>query len=392
MARLPPRLPFTEQDSGAQPQAATEIYGAPSGGGAITSEVPGANKIAPAQNSVQAAPTKSSISGGNLANSDLTGLQTMGADITTASPTTLAPPPGGVDPMSGVAGLQPGAVGRDEAAVGAPTDDAETTSPFDWSSYDENWKNLLAEHEKSGAGIEQMGNAADSKFARRAAESMGQSGRGMGGGYGGAMAQASLSGARERIGMQQEHDIRGQELKMTQLKDLFQRQTAAGEHERAMETQELINEGMLNLEYIRNGEVPPGMGDPSAEPPEPGPPEAAAADQEAAKGSQIETAGRYGEGGWESFRDYGGANGDENAYHDITHQHMNDELPNESGGTRSVNDVLSDMDADFGTDNLQEPQRKALANYIWGYYLQNGKMPPNGTVGQWVYSQFGQYE
>lgn len=75
------------------------------------------------------------------------------------------------------------------------------------------WDDIMSQWEKSGDNIETLGRGMESDYARRASEL--SQGSGMGGGWQSGMAQAQLSGARDRQALQMEHQNRGTEL-MTQ--------------------------------------------------------------------------------------------------------------------------------------------------------------------------------
>ena len=142
-----------------------------------------------------------------------------------------------------------------------PSDIPQIENDHDVRDYknEQNWQRILRDHEASGKNIDAMGQASESRSMRRAVEGFGGN-RGMGGGFGGALAQGAIEGSQDRMKMQQEHDVRGLELKMTYLQNALREAEAAEDRDLQLELQNMIGEVMMNMKLIEQGAGPPGTG------------------------------------------------------------------------------------------------------------------------------------
>lgn len=140
-----------------------------------------------------------------------------------------------------------------ERATPPPVGKAPESSDILYDESEQQFQDVMKDWEASGENIESIAQAQESAAGRRAAEMNAALGRGMGGGFAGGMAQASLTGQRERLSLEQEHQTRGLELQMTHLQDLLKQAEAAKDRDLQLDLQDKISTLMMQLEAVRTG-------------------------------------------------------------------------------------------------------------------------------------------
>lgn len=124
------------------------------------------------------------------------------------------------------------------------------------------WDDIMAEHRGSLSDDLEAVNRRAAGEQLRAAEMNASLGRGMGGGFNTAMAQAALSGRDMELQARTAHSKRGIELQMTRLQQEYERALNEDNQEHAKEVQSMINSLAIKLKEFDAGPVP---GDTSTE-------------------------------------------------------------------------------------------------------------------------------
>lgn len=315
-------------------------------------------------------------------------------------PSTSNPLPpgmfGGTGPMTPVntgpktvpAGPGPMSAGQVGApGPGAPAGPGDTPVNDFQGKADSAWNDI---QDLYGGSIQEALASASNQYAsetRRANEMGALQGLQAGGGAAAtASAQAQLKGQELFTDAILKHKQQGLELLVNQYDSLVAQAEAANDREAAAAIEDKRAEAMYRLELIRQGIIPPGL----------------LSEDELAKlglGGGAAPSGAADPndpsnnlGTWEGYRDYGAEKGQYAQYHDITHHHMNKELPAQGHeGDQSMNDIIHDLqNIEFGDwpntqsidkwSGLTETQRMQVANWMYGYYIREGKLPSVTTV------------
>lgn len=162
---------------------------------------------------------------------------------------------------------KPGDNGRTQPPATTPAEEEPTTSPgianpddgINWQDVQNNWADVLAQHDK-GLKDEMYGIDADeARNARRASETNAMMGGSVGGGFQGGQIQAQLSGTLARSKATAEHNMNAVEMKMSFLDKMFQEAMRQGDRELQLQIQDEMNATSIQLEEMRGKVQMAGM-------------------------------------------------------------------------------------------------------------------------------------